>query len=347
MKINTTFTRVAAVAALSLCSSAMAAKPILCAWDILGKSGDIYNLAQDYVLAMSKSGVEIELRSYLDERVTAEDFRTGQCSAMIVTGFRARPFNQTTGSLDSMGSTTVMRDGKIDMAGSYESLRKMIVVFSSPQASKMMQEGANEIGGILPVGAAYPIVKDRTLNSVTSFAGKKIGAFDIDKGQALLIQQLGGQAVSVDVANVGTKFNNGMIDIIHLPALTYKPFELAKGMGSKGAIWRVPVMIPTVQVVFNTAAFPEGFGNQSRQFWLSQFDRAMKVIAQAEAGIPAPIWADMTPANLDGYIAALREGRIEGANKGLYQKRTLNLLKKARCGVNPAQPECATPNEFN
>jgi Family of unknown function (DUF6091) len=233
------------------------------------------------------------------------------------------------------------------MAGSYEVLRKIITVFASPQAAKMMKEGSSEIGGILPVGAAYPMIKDRTTTRIDQLNNKKIGVFDQDKPQALLIQQLGAQAISVDITNVGQKFNNGMVDMIHLPALTYKPFELAKGMGTQGTVVRVPAMFPTVQLVFNPNKFAPAFGEASRQYWLSQFDRQMQTIQRAESDIPAKVWSDASPSALSFYVASLKEGRAMGASQGMYAKRTLNLLKKARCTVNPLNAECTTVTEVD
>ena len=210
------------------------AGPLLCAWDILGKGGEVHALAQDYAAAMAREGVHFEVRTFTDERVVAEDLRAGQCAAAILTGFRARPFNQVTGSLDSLGSAVVVRDGKVDLPASYEVLRKLIQVFASPQAASLMIEGQYEVGGIMPVGAAYPMLRERFEITPHTLAGKRVAAFDHDRVQGMLIQKMGAQAISSDVTNVGTKFNNGLVDLIHMPAITFKPFELAKGMGTKG-----------------------------------------------------------------------------------------------------------------
>ena len=42
----------------------------------------------------------------------------------------------------------------------------------------------------------------------------------------------------------------------------------------------------------------------------------------------------------------LRESRIDIAKQGMYNKQTLNIMKKARCSVNPADAECASKNEI-
>lgn len=321
--------------------------PTLCVWDILGKSGDVYNLVLDHSLHMARLGMPFTLRAYTDERVAAEDYRAGQCAGLVVTGFRARGFNAISGSIDSMGSALVLRDGAVDMAGSYEALRRVIGALFSPQGAKLMREGAHEVGGILPVGAAFPMIRDRQATRIDQLAGQRIGVFDQDKPQGLLIQQLGAQAVSVDIANVATKFNNGMVDMIHLPAITYRPFELAKGMGTRGTVVRVPAMFPTVQLIVQADKLPSGFGEASRQFWLAQFDRQMQTIQRAEASIPPQVWSEVTPKALPVYVEALRQGRLAGAREGYYAKRTLNLLKKARCATNPAQGECLNATEID
>jgi hypothetical protein len=134
--------------------------------------------------------------------------------------------------------------------------------------------------------------------------------------------------------------------MVTLPAVAYKPLELYKGIGTKGGIGRFPLMIPTVQMVFNKSKFPEGYGEKSRTFWFNQFDRAMGLIANAEKGIPAATWDDLPAENIPKYVLMLRESRIAIGKEGLYNKQTLNIIKRARCSINPSDAECATKNEI-
>jgi hypothetical protein len=347
--MNTTpfsLTLALATAALVGMAGAASAKNLVCVWDVAGKTGDVYNAAIDYGVAMQKNGVDIELKSYVDERVAVEDFRAGQCDAVIATAFRTKAFNSVAGSIDSIGSSTVVRNNKIDIPASYDVVRKVIQLFSSENASKMMVEGNYEVGGIFPLGAAYPIVRDRSINSVEALSGKKIAAFDYDKAQGAMIQKIGAQPVSVDVTNIGPRFNNGFVDMVTLPAVAYKPFELYKGIGTKGGIGRFPIMIPTVQLVFNKGKFPDGFGLKSRQYWAGQFDHAMNLIKKAEAGIPAATWDDLPAENIPKYVLMLREARIDIAKQGMYNKQTLNIIKRVRCSVNGSDAECASKNEL-
>jgi hypothetical protein len=135
------------------------------------------------------------------------------------------------------------------------------------------------------------------------------------------------------------------VDMIAAPTMAYKPLELAKGIGKNGAMTRFPIMIITYQMVLNKTRFPEGFGLKSREYWSGQFDRAMQLIKKADAGIPPGTWLDLSVENSYKYTLMLRESRIDIAEKGLYDKRGLKVIKKIRCNVNPSDPECTTKSE--
>ena len=345
MKLGNTTNKIGAAMALTLCATVAHGAQKVCVYDILGASGDLFNMAKDYAVAMQKAGAQVELKGYTDERVATEDFRTGQCDAVIATAFRTRQFNAVAGSVDTLGATTIVRDGKIDIGASYDVVRKLVQTFAAPAASKLMVDGNFEVGGMIPLGAAYPIVNDRKINTVEALAGKKIAAFDHDKAQAVMIQRIGAQPVSADITNFSTKFNNGTVDMIAAPTLAYKPLELAKGIGKNGAITRFPIMILTYQMVLNKAKFPDGFGLKSREYWAGQFDRALQLIKQADASIPPATWMELSAENSYKYTLMLRESRIDIAQKGLYDKRGLKVIKKVRCNVNPTDPECTTKSE--
>lgn len=345
MKLVQSISKISAAALVVLGATQAHAAQKICVYDLLGTSGDIFNMAKDYAVAMQKYGVTLELKGYTDERVATEDFRTGQCDGVIATAFRTRQFNIVAGSIDTLGATTIVRNGKIDMPASYEVVRKIIQTYASPAASKLMVEGNYEVGGIVPLGAAYPVVNDRKMNTVEALAGKRIASFDYDKAQAVMIQRIGAQPVSADITNFATKFNNGSVDMVGAPSMAYKPLELHKGIGTKGGIVRFPMLILTYQVMLNKTKFPDGFGLKSREYWLSQFDRAMQLIKQADASIPPATWVDLSPENSYKYTLMLRESRIDIAEQGMYDKKGLKVIKKIRCSVNPADPECATKSE--
>jgi hypothetical protein len=263
----------------------------------------------------------------------------------MATALRTHSFNALTAALDSVGASTVVKSGKLDMAASLEVVRKTIQTFSSPKAAGLMVQGAYEVAGIVPLGAAYAFVNDRQISNLEAASGKRVAAFDYDKAQSQLIQRVGARPVAADVTNFGTMFNNGNVDVVMAPSIAFKPLELHKGMGTKGAVHRFPLTILTYQMIIKRDKFPDGFGQKSREVWATRFDTVVELIKRADATIPAKFWLDPSPADAERYINLMRDGRIDMAEKGFYDKKGLKIIKRIRCDVNPAASDCSQPTE--
>ena len=319
-----------AALALALTATSAAQAQKLCIYDPVGANGNAFAMAKDYALVAKTWGVNLELKAYTDERVAAEDFKAGQCDGVGLTGLRGRQFNQFVGSIDSIGALP-----------SYKHLRTVIQVLAAPQSEKQMQSGPYEVVGIFPLGAAYVFVRDRSINSIEKAAGKKIAVLDFDKSQAKLVQQLGAQPVSSDITNFTTKFNNGQVDIVAAPGIAYKPFEMYKGLGTTGAVYRFPLVQLTGNIIIRKDKFPAGYGQKSRPYMLGQLDTAEKIIKQAESDIPAKFWLDLSQADKDKYTIMMREARIQLTKDGFYDPKMMAMLKKVRCKIDPGEAECA------
>ncbi len=334
MKVSRNIRCLLAGAALSVSGSAMAAGQVLCVWDILGAGGDVYSMMKDYKLAAARWGANLELKPYTDERIAAEDFKAGQCDAVVLTGLRARQFNAFTGSLDSLGSQPT-----------YEHVRKVQATLVKPNAAPLMVSGNYEVAGMAPMGAAYLFTNDRSINTVGKLAGKKIAVLDYDKAQAKMVQKIGAQPVASDVTNFAGKFNNGSVDVVGAPAAAFKPLELFKGLGTKGAIAQFPLVQLTLQVVIRQDKFPQGYGQKSREYLFGQFDRAIKIVTAAEKEIEKRYWMQIPEADQEKYTAMIRESRIALMNDGIYDKKAMKLLKQVRCQIKPADSECSQNQE--
>jgi len=332
-------------ALLALLAPLAQAKQRICIYDPLGTSGEGYSAARDYAIAMQRHGVDLEIKAFIDERVAVEDFRTGQCDAVSATALRTRQFISLPTALDSVGASSIVRNGKLDLTASYEVVRRFIQTLSSPKAAELMSAGNYEVGGIIPLGAAYAFVNDRSISTLEAAAGKRVAAMDYDKSQAALIQRVGARPVAADVTNFGTMFNNGNVDVIIAPSIVYRPLELHKGIGSKGGVSSFPLAMLTYQMVFKKDKFPAGFGQKSRDYWLANYDRVMEIVARSDKEVPAKLWMEPSPADAERYVVLMREGRIDMAEKGLYDKRGLKLIKKIRCSVYAEAAECAQATE--
>lgn len=340
----------ALVTSLTLTSIVLAAPPALmsvkmCVFDPMGMKGDAFLAARDLRVEMLEYGADFDLKAYVDERVAVEDFRTGQCDAVMATALRTKVYNAFAASLDAVGASTIVRNGKIDIDASYDVVRRFIRLVSTPKAADMMSEGGYEIGGILPVGAAYMFVSDREFASLTGIVGKKVGAFDHDKPEAQLIERMGARPVPVDISNFGAMFNNHNVDAVVAPTLIYRPFELYKGVGTKGAALRMPLTISTYQLVLRSNKVPKGLGQASREYIARNFDLAMATLKLADKDVPDSLWVDMPPHDNERYTLMMRQGRVIMAEKGFYDKKGLKVVKKIRCTLNPSASECSEPTE--
>ena len=315
-------------------SAGTQAKQTICVFDIVGKSGDVYALMKDYQLAAKSWGADVELKVGTNEAVIAEDFKAGKCDGISVTGMRGRQFNQFTGSLDAIGAITDLKLAVKVMQG-----------LASPAFAKAMVNGKYEVVGVIPIGDAYLLVNDRNINTVAKAAGKKIAVLDYDEAQKIMASQVGAQAVSSDITNFGAKFNNGQVDIIGAPAAAFKPLELHKGLGTKGAIVNYPILQVTGNLIIHPEKFPAGFGQKSREWVKGQLPRAFGILGKMKADIPQKYWMEVPAADKPGYQKLMREARINLTAKGIYDKRMMKLLWQFRCREDAKNFECALQDE--
>jgi hypothetical protein len=319
---------------IAAASAGTQAKQTICVFDIVGKSGDVYALMKDYQLAAKTWGADIELKVGTNEAVIAEDFKAGKCDGVSITGMRGRQFNPFTGSLDAIGAITDLKLAVKVMQG-----------LASPAFAKAMVNGKYEVVGVIPVGDAYLLVNDRNINTVAKAAGKKIAVLDYDEAQKIMAAQVGAQAVSSDITNFGAKFNNGQVDIIGAPAAAFKPLELYKGLGSKGAIVNYPILQVTGNLIIHPEKFPEGFGQKSREWVKAQLPRAFGILGKMKADIPQKYWMEVPAADKPGYQKLMRESRINLTAKGIYDKRMMKLLWQFRCREDAKNFECGLQDE--
>lgn len=328
------FKTILLASSIATVSAVTQAKQTLCVFDLVGRNGDVYALMKDYQIAAKSWGADIELRVGQNEAVLAEDFKAGKCDAVSITGMRGRQFNQFTGSLDAIGAITDLKFAVKVMQG-----------LASPTFAKAMVNGQYEVVGVIPVGDAYLMVNDRNINTVAKAAGKKIAVLDYDDAQKIMAAQVGAQAVSSDVTNFGAKFNNGQVDIIGAPAAAFKPLELHKGLGTKGAIVNYPILQVTGNIIIRSDKFPEGFGQKSRQWVSSQLPRAFDILGKMKADIPQKYWMEIPASDKPGYQKLMREARIDLTKRGIYDKRMMKLLWQFRCREDAKNFECALQDE--
>lgn len=314
---------------------AMAGKSVkFCIFDPVGTNGPAFSHAKDYLLEARKWGINAEIKAYTDERVAAEDLKAGQCDGVAITTLRTKQFNFFVGSLDSVGGVP---DTK--------TMRSVLTTLADPKIAPLMSSGQFEVAGIIPLGAVFVMVRDRSINSIEKAAGKKVAVLEWDKSQARMVQKLGAQPVASDITNFAGKFNNGQVDIVAAPAVAFRPLELYRGLGNTGAVYRFPLMMMTGSIIIRRDRFPPGIGQKLRSFVVSELDKAFEFVAHEEKAIDAKYWLDLTPADKVKYFDMMREARLSMTKDGDYDPRMMKLLKRARCQQNATAAECTQTDE--
>lgn len=298
----------------------------ICVFDPAGKGGELFDLTQEYL----KDAGPLRYRSYVDERIAVEDFKAGQCDGLAVSTFRARQFNPFVGSVDAFGGLPETR-----------SLKTLFSVLNKPQLAPDLVHGNYEVAGVLPLGSLYVLVRDRRINAISAAAGRKVAVLDWDKSQARLVEGLAAQPVAADVTSYATRFNNGQVDIIAAPALLFQRFEVEKGLGKKGAIYRFPLAQLTATILIRRDRFPADFASRMRERAPEFVDSAMARINAAEAAVPERYWLELSETERQHYQQLLATAREQLTRDGIYDARMMALLRRVRCQEEPAGYECA------
>lgn len=316
----------------------MQAKQQVCVFDLLGKAGESYKFLEEWALVSKKWGAQVQLISFQDEDLADKAFQNDKCDAVYMTSMRARTYNKFAGSIDALGGVP-----------SNKIAQKAVEYVLDPRNTKRMTttlQGENyEVAGIGLIGSAYIFVKDRSLNTIEKAQGKKFAILHYDRAQRVMVERVGAVPVMSDISNFIKKFNTGEVDVVAAPAYAYKPLEIEKGLGSKGAMLNFPVVNVTADLIVRPERFPAQFGEQSRQWFLQKIPQSFAMVQRLEAAIPSKIKMQLSKEDKEKYQRLLREGRIDLTKQGVYDPGMMRVLKKARCTVERTNFECSLGGE--
>ena len=316
----------------------MQAKQQVCVFDLLGKAGESYKFLEEWALVSKKWGAQVQLISFQDEDLADKAFQNDKCDAVYMTSMRARTYNKFAGSIDALGGVP-----------SNKIAQKAVEYVLDPRNTKRMittLQGENyEVAGIGLIGSAYIFVKDRSLNTIEKAQGKKFAILHYDHAQRVMVERVGAVPVMSDISNFIKKFNTGEVDVVAAPAYAYKPLEIEKGLGSKGAMLNFPVVNVTADLIVRPERFPAQFGEQSRQWFLQKIPQSFAMVQRLEAAIPSKIKMQLSKEDKEKYQRLLREGRIDLTKQGIYDPGMMRVLKKARCTVERTNFECSLGGE--
>lgn len=317
-------------------SATLAAEPVpitMCGFMLMGEGGPEHQLLLDYQTAALQWGVKLEIKSYTNEKIVAEELKSGVCDLANMTSMQARNFNKFTGTLDAPASMPT-----------YEHLRTVLQTLAKPSAAKYMRDGEFEVVGVQPAGAVYIFSNDKNVRSLSDLAGKRMGVMDSMPEMRQLVVDLGMTPVSSSLTNLFQKFNNKAIDITGGPAIVYEMMELHKGLEPDGGILNEPILQGNSQYVARWSKLPEGFAQKSREYFIKNFDQSLEFIRTAEDNIPKNLWIPLREDKRAEYNAQTRQLRLAFRDSDIYDTKMLTLLRKIRCKIDGARAECTSPD---
>ena len=319
-------------------SSTSQAKQEICVFDLLGKAGESYKMMEEWALAAKTWNTDVQLIAYQNEELADKDFKNGKCDAAYITTMRARQYNKFAGSIDALGGVPT----------NAIALKAITFVLDKRNVKRLKTKIDNEeieIGGIGQIGPAYIFVNDRTINTIEKGKGKKFAVLAYDKAQIAMVERVGAIPVPSDISNFIKKFNTGEVPMVGAPAYAFKPLEMEKGLGSKGALINFPVLNVTADLVFRSQKFPATFGNDSRTWFIKQLPRQFSMVKRLEEGIPAKYRLNLSKVDTEKYQKLLRDGRMDLTRQGIYDPTMMSVLKRARCTVDRTNFECSLAGE--
>jgi len=319
---------------VALLKTAPAFGQSICVFDPLGAQGDNYSMLKDYALIATQWGANLELKPFSDEHLATESFKSGKCDGVAISGIRARQFNNFAGSIDSVRGVVTE-----------EAYRLVLDLMANPKLNADMMSNGTEVAGISPLGFAYVITNSKNLNTMQSFYNKRFGVLSYDKAQSVIVDKIGAIPVSLELSQIGSAFNMGRVDAVELPALAFKPLELGKGVGSKGAIVKFPIGSITYDLLINPEKFPMGYGQKSRLWFASEFDRQMSNVHKIESAINKNYWIDLSESEVKNYDYVLRLARVSLTKQDVYNKKMMHILKNVRCNLKRSESECLLNDE--
>jgi len=320
-----------ALTALALLATLPAqASSKLCVYDPAGRSGDYFAMVQSF--ADEHPQYDLEVKPYTDEELAARDYDAKHCSGVMATGARLQRFNNFSSTLEAIGALPEYRD-----------LTAMVVYGLQDRRAENLVKGEHETVGFIPVGAVYLVVRDRNINTVGELAGKKIATLDFDKASPVMVDKVGAIGVPADLGTLGPKFNNGDVDAVYVSAPAFEPFELQKGIGSKGGVLKYPLAQATLQLMVRSSDLPDDFGKTSRAWFAEHVDDGVAIAKKAESGIPASSW--VTVEGTEDFDDMFIDVRVALRNAGTYNGTLLSDMRKTRCYRDKSRPECVEKRE--
>ena len=194
---------------------------VWCAYDPIGSQGDITRRLNDIRLYAQQYQVKFKVVTYQKEQQAIQAFDGGKCSGLAASNFNTYRYNQFMGSTAGIGLIPNNRTAK-----------SFLQLLNHPTIEKRLVSKNYEAIGMIPIGTAYMVLKNKNLSRVAQLRNQRIGVLPNNPPQQALVRSVGAQPVYVDLSNAIAQFKQNKIDIVPAPVYGLLPYNLQKEFGT-------------------------------------------------------------------------------------------------------------------
>lgn len=301
----------------------------ICVWDVLGRQGPIYASTVDQQLRLKHYGINLEVEAFSDEQDVVDKLISGACDTSVMSGSKAKQFNDFTGSIESLGGIP-----------SRKHMKYLLQVLASTHAHKKMQQGKFHVVGVIPIGDNYLFTHNNKEPELKStFVGKAAVVGD-DLSQKALYEAFDMQLIlGKSTAAAAGAYNQGNADIIMSPLVGYNMFNLGAGL-KNGSIVDYPLSQMTLQVVARLDTIPAEIGQFLREDMFVKLNIMYRQVEKNSRGVPKDKMIKFSAREENQLNLKITKIREQLTKSGAYNKGMMKLQKKIRCKIDKQLKEC-------
>ncbi len=302
---------------------------VWCAYDPIGSQGDITRRLNDIRLYAQQYQVKFKVVTYQKEQQAIQAFDDGKCSGLAASNFNTYRYNQFMGSTAGIGLIPNNRTAK-----------SFLQILNHPTIEKRLVSKNYEAVGMIPIGTAYMVLKNKNLSRVAQLRNQRIGVLPNNPPQQALVRSVGAQPVYVDLSNAIAQFKQNKIDIIAAPVYGLLPYNLQKEFGPDTQVINFPLAYFGVNLIIKPHAYPANFGRKIRGWFVQNSQLLTNRATQWENHLPAYYWVDVSFYEKQSYDVMVAKIRNQYVLSGYYDAYFVQLMKRLRCMDDPRYFEC-------
>ncbi|RSO16049.1 putative solute-binding protein [Acinetobacter pittii] len=302
---------------------------VWCAYDPIGSQGDITRRLNDIRLYAQQYQVKFKVVTYQKEQQAIQAFDGGKCSGLAASNFNTYRYNQFMGSTAGIGLIPNNRTAK-----------SFLQLLNHPTIEKRLVSKNYEAIGMIPIGTAYMVLKNKNLSRVAQLRNQRIGVLPNNPPQQALVRSVGAQPVYVDLSNAIAQFKQNKIDIVPAPVYGLLPYNLQKEFGPDTQVINFPLAYFGVNLIIKPQAYPANFGRKIRGWFVHNSQLLTNCATQWENHLPAYYWVDVSFYEKQSYDVMVAKIRNQYVLSGYYDAYFVQLMKRLRCMDDPRYFEC-------